>query len=122
MLRGRVLARAAALPLLVAAGLGVPVAAAAQGSLAGVRIGATTTPDSVTVGDSVVLRVRVSAPAGATIAFPTGPDSGAQVEAIASRVVTPNAAAGAVDQTAAYTLVPWEVGEVPARLGDVVVT
>lgn len=117
---GTVLARVSAFAFTLAAA--VPPTAAAQDSLAGVRIGATTKPDSVTVGDPVVLRVRVSAPAGATIAFPTGPDSGAQVQAIASRVVTPNAGAAGVDQTAAYTLVPWQVGDVPARLGDVVVT
>ena len=114
------LARAALLAVFLATV--APRLAAAQGSLAAVRFGVTTTPDTVTVGDSVVLRVRVSAPPGATITFPTGPDSGAQVEAIASRVVAPNATAGGVDQTASYTVVPWDVGEVAARLGDVVVT
>ena len=101
-----------------------PLAAQAQGSaLASVRVGVSAQPDTVTVGDPVVIRVRVSAPAGATIAFPTGPDSAAQVAAIASRTVGSNSAAGGgVDQTAAYTLVAWDVGNVPAGLGDVVVT
>ena len=101
-----------------------PLAAQAQGSgLASVRVGVSAQPDTVTVGDPVVIRVRVSAPAGATIAFPTGPDSAAQVAAIASRTVgSNNAAGGSVDQTAAYTLVAWDVGNVPAGLGDVVVT
>ena len=101
-----------------------PTAARAQGSaLAGVRVGVSAQPDTVTIGDQVVIRVRVAAPAGATIAFPTGPDSAAQVAAVASRTVASNAAAGGgVDQTAAYTLVAWDVGNVPAGLGDVVVT
>jgi len=101
-----------------------PLAAQAQGSaLAAVRVGVSAQPDTVTVGDPVVIRVRVSAPPGATITFPAGPDSAAQVAAIASRTVGSNAAAGgAVDQTAAYTLVAWDVGNVPAGLGDVVVT
>jgi hypothetical protein len=108
--------------LVAAALLSIPAAASAQGSLAGVRYGVTTQPESVTVGDQVVLRVRVSAPPGATIVFPAGPDTSAQVQAVVSRTVTPNASANGVDQTAAYTLVPWDVGEVAAKLGDVVVT
>ena len=101
-----------------------PVVVRAQGSaLAGVRVGVSAQPDTVTVGDPVVIRVRVAAPAGATIAFPAGPDSAAAVAAIASRTVGSNSAAGgAVDQTAAYTIVAWDVGNVPAGLGDVVVT
>jgi hypothetical protein len=100
-----------------------PRPAPAQAALTGVRVGVSTQPDTVTVGDPVVIRVRVSAPAGAMIAFPTGPDSGAQVEAIASRTVSNNPApGGGVDQTAAYTVVAWDVGNVPAGLGDVVVT
>lgn len=111
---------AAALVLLVLGSL----TAHAQGSpLASVRVGVSAQPDTVTVGDPVVIRIRVSAPAGATIAFPAGPDSAAQVAAIASRRVGSNTpAGGGVDQTAAYTLVAWDVGNVPAGLGDVVVT
>ena len=101
-----------------------PLALGAQASrLAGVRVGVSAEPDTVTVGEPVVIRVRVAAPPGATIAFPDGPDSAAAVAAIASRAVGSNAAAGGgVDQTAAYTVVPWDVGNVPAGLGDVVVT
>ena len=66
----------------------------ATGALAGVRLGVTTQPDSVTVGDPLTLRVRVSAPPGATIAVPAGPDSGAAVQAIASRSLATNPAAG----------------------------
>ena len=98
--------------------------AAQDGALSGtsVRVGVSAQPDTVTVGDQIVIRVRVAAPAGATIAFPTGPDSGGQVDAVASRTITTNASNGGVDQTAAYTVVAWDVGNVPAALGDVVVT
>lgn len=124
---GRALGRALGVgPRLAACALFLlaPRAAQAQGSaLASVRVGVSAQPDTVTVGDPVVIRVRVSAPAGATIAFPAGPDSAAPVAAIASRTVGSNSAAGGgVDQTAAYTLVAWDVGSVPAGLGDVVVT
>ncbi|HEX2779781.1 MAG TPA: hypothetical protein VHM30_09800, partial [Gemmatimonadaceae bacterium] len=113
--------RALGLTFAVAAAAAV-AGAQAPASLSGVRIGVSTMPESVTVGDPLVLRVRVSAPAGSAIAFPAGPDTAAQVQAIASRTVVQNAAPGVVDQTAAYTLVAWDVGDVPARLGDVVVT
>lgn len=92
------------------------------GGLASVRVGTSAQPDTVTIGDPLVIRVRVSAPAGATIAFPDGPDSSAQVQAVASRAVTANPSAGAVDQTATYTVVAWDVGDVATGLGDVVVT
>lgn len=101
-----------------------PARASAQGggALGGVRVGVTVQPDTVTVGDPLAIRVRVSAPSGAVIAFPVGPDSGGSVAAVASRAVTTNATPGVVDQTAAYTLVAWDIGTVKAGLGDVVVT
>ncbi len=110
--------------MLAAAGAPACLAAQEAAGLAGssVRVGVTTQPDTVTVGDPLVIRVRVAAPAGATIVFPTGPDSGAQVEAVASRAITSNPANGGVDQTAVFTVVAWDVGNVPAGLGDVVVT
>lgn len=124
MTRGMSLRAATAILLAGAALLLAPHPARAQGSaLAAVRVGISSQPDTVTIGEPLVIRVRVAAPAGATIAFPAAPDSGAQVEAIASRTITSNAApGGGVDQTAAYTVVAWDVGNVPAGLGDVVVT
>ena len=99
------------------------VARAQGGALSAVRVGVSSQPDTVRVGDPLAIRVRVAAPAGATIAFPAGPDSAAQVQAIASRTIGSNAApGGGVDQTAVYTVVAWDVGNVPAGLGDVVVT
>jgi hypothetical protein len=107
---------------LLALGAARLAAAQAGGSLASVQLGVSTLPESVTVGDPLELRVRVRAPAGATIAFPDGPDSSAQVQAIASRAVVGAADASGTDRTAVYKLVAWDVGEVPAKLGDVVVT
>jgi len=96
--------------------------AQASGPLASVQLGVSTRPESVTVGDPLELRVRVRAPARAAIAFPEGPDSSAQVQAIASRAVVGAADATGTDRTAVYRLVAWDVGEIPAKLGDVVVT
>ncbi|MFL5560312.1 MAG: hypothetical protein ACJ79K_02450 [Gemmatimonadaceae bacterium] len=113
----------AVIPAIVGGLAVVPSAAGAQGDpLATVRVGVSAQPDTVTVGDPIVIRVRVSAPPGAQIAFPDSPDSAAQVQAILSRALTTNRAAGQVDQTATYTVVAWDVGNVAAGLGDVVVT
>ena len=117
------MALAALVALAMVATLGArPVAAQGAGSLANVQLGVSAKPDSVTVGEPFELRVRVRAPAGAVVTFPEGPDSSAQVEAIASRAVVGAADASGTDRTAVFRLVAWDVGEIPAKLGDVVVT
>ena len=88
---------------------------------AGVQVGVTISPDTVTVGDPFVVRVRVRAPLGAAIRFPAAPDSGGPVEALDPRVVRTADSTAAVDQTALYRLVAWDVGALPLGLADVVV-
>ena len=91
----------------------------------GVRLGTVVAPDTVTVGDPFVVQVRVQAPAGATVAFPASPDSGASVELLdprRERPAAPAAATGGVDVTASYRMAAWDVGAVPIGLGDVRVT
>ena len=117
--------RARWVPVLVAlcgAALVPGVVPAQSDPLAGVRIGISMGADSVTVGDPLELRIRVSAPAGATIAFPEAPDSTAPVQAIGTRSVSRPAAQGPVDQTAIYKLAAWDVGDLRVVMGDVVVT
>lgn len=97
-------------------------AAGAQGDpLSAVRLGVAVRPETVTVGDPLLLSVRVQAPAGATIEFPAGPDSGAALQATASRRVEPRAVPGVIEQTASYQLVAWDVGDLSPGLGDVVI-
>lgn len=110
-----------ALPLALAALLLSTVAAAQDDPLAAVRLGIAVRPETVTVGDPLVLSVRVQAPQGATIEFPSGPDSGGTVEPTASRRVQPRDVAGVVEQTATYPLVAWDVGDLAPAFGDVVV-
>lgn len=99
-----------------------PAASGAQGEpLAGVRIGIAMAPDSVNVGDPIELRIRVSAPAGATIEFPEGPDTTGPVQAIGTRSLSRPGAQGPVEQTATYKLAAWDIGDLPVRMGDIVV-
>jgi hypothetical protein len=86
-----------------------------------VQAGAVVDHDTVTVGDVVRLTVRVRAPLGATVNFPTGLDSLAAVQALEPPVVSDGTDSSVVDRIAVYRLSPWDVGRQPIRLGDVVV-
>jgi hypothetical protein len=86
-----------------------------------VQAGAAVDRDTVTVGDVVRLTVRVRAPLGATVNFPTGLDSLAPVQALEPPVVQDGADSSVVDRIATYRLSAWDVGAQPIRLGDVVV-
>ncbi len=86
-----------------------------------VRMGVSIQPETVFVGDPFLVRLRVQAPAGATIAFPAGPDSLGAIEALDPMRVEAIAVSGSSDRTAVYRLVAWDIGEQPLRLGDVTV-
>jgi hypothetical protein len=102
-----------------------PAAASAQATGAGripVQAGATLDLDSVTVGDVVRLTVRVRAPRNATINFPAGVDSLGPVQSLEPPVVRDGAdTLDYADRIAVYRLAPWDVGNLPIRLGDVLV-
>ena len=108
-------------------GLGATAAAAQNAgatpatSTIRVQAGAVVDRDTVTVGDVVRLTVRVRAPLGATVNFPTGLDSLAPVQALEPPAVSNGADSTVVDRIATYRLSPWDIGRQPIRLGDVVV-
>lgn len=85
-----------------------------------VRAGVSVKPDTVTVGDPFRVRVRIQAPAGTVVTFPTGPDTSGTVSARDPRHVdTTTAPDGMVDVTATYTLTAWDIDTQPLRFGDV---
>ena len=86
-----------------------------------VQAGAVVDHDTVTVGDVVRLTVRVRAPLGATVNFPTGLDSLAPVQALEPPVIRDGADSSLVDRIAVYRLAAWDIGRQPIRLGDVLV-
>lgn len=86
-----------------------------------VQLGVRIQPDTVTVGDRFTVFVRVRAPAGATIAFPAGPDSGT-VELVTNAAFTePRVDSLWVEQTAGYRLAAWDVDSQPLPFPNVVV-
>ena len=85
-----------------------------------VQAGITLERDTVTVGDVVRLTIRVRAPLGATIGFPTTVDSSAVVQPLEAPIVHDGAdSASAADRIATYRLSAWDIGTQPIRLGDV---
>jgi len=86
-----------------------------------VQAGAVVDRDTVTVGDVVRLTVRVRAPLGSTVNFPTGLDSLAPVQALEPPSVRDGTDSSVVDRVATYRLSPWDIGRQPIRLGDVIV-
>lgn len=81
----------------------------------------TVRPGTVTVGQPFLVRLHVRAGPGATITFPAGPDSAADVAPLDPRHVTPLHQPGAVEQTADYRLAAWNVGKLDLALPDLLV-
>ena len=107
------------MPLLAVVGtLLVQAVAPAQGP---VQRGVVVVPESVTVGDPFRVVVRVRAPRGAEVEFPTAPDSGTGVEPLDPIVVVPGTDTTLVEQTATYRLAAWDVGHLPIRFPEILV-
>ncbi|HEX6600062.1 MAG TPA: hypothetical protein VF034_12130 [Gemmatimonadaceae bacterium] len=105
------------------AGLLAPSAALAQRpTRIPVQAGAAVDRDSVTVGDVVTLLVRVRAPRGATVNFPSAVDSLGPVQSLEPPTVRDGAdTLDYTDRVATYRLAAWDVGTLPIRLGEVLV-
>ena len=99
----------------------VPASSVPASSTITVQAGAVVDRDTVTVGDVVRLTVRVRAPLGSTVNFPTGLDSLAPVQALEPPSVRDGTDSTVVDRVAIYRLSPWDIGRQPIRLGDVIV-
>ena len=96
--------------------------ASAAGAQGRVQTGITISKDTVTVGEPFEVRVRVRAPAGATIRFPDNPDTAATVQARDPRTIIVNDSVESADQTATYRVAAWDIGAQPVRIGDIAVT
>lgn len=87
-----------------------------------VQAGVTLDRDSVTVGEVVLLTVRVRGPRHATINFPAAVDSLGAVQSLEPPTVRDGAdTLDAADRIAVYRLAAWDVGLLPIRLGEVLV-
>jgi len=113
---------AAALALVASALVPRAVAAQARPTRIPVQAGAVVDRDSVTVGDVVHLVVRVRAPRGATVNFPSAVDSLGPVQSLQPPTVRDGSdTLDFTDRVATYTVAAWDVGVQPIRLGEVLV-
>lgn len=127
----RLLMRSLACSVGIALALGATAFASAEGQgrpqgngdvrPGGVSLGVLVVPDTVTVGDPFRVVVRVRAPRGTTLEFPSAPDSGTGVEALDPVVVVPAGDTSAVEQTATYRLAAWDLGARGIRFPDILV-
>jgi hypothetical protein len=92
-----------------------------------VQLGSRVTPDTVTVGQRFILLLKVRAPAGATIQFPTSVDSAIAANPTAPQIVGAPAFDSVADatgttRTAAYRFTAWDTGAQRLGLSSVAVT
>lgn len=92
-----------------------------------VQLGVSVTTDTVTVGERFIAIIRVRAPRGASIVFPTESDSSSAAAITATQIIGKPAVDSTVDSTsitmsAAYRLAAWDVGPQPFGLPDIAVT
>lgn len=111
-----------ALLLALASALSAQGAAPDSARAPQVQLGVSVQPDTVTVGEHFIVRVRVRAPKDAEIGFPVGPDSGIAVEAVDPRREQAGADTTVSERTAIYRLVAWSVGAQRVPLGSLVVS
>ncbi len=95
--------------------------ARAQATAGPAQYGMALSADTVTVGDVFRLSVRVRAPEGATIEFPSGPDSAAAVQAVDSLAIVRGSVPGFVEETGTWRLAAWDVGQLPIVMPDIIV-
>jgi hypothetical protein len=98
------------------------VLAQAQNASRAVSAGVTTSKDTVTVGEAFEIRVRVRAPADASIRFPDNPDTAGMVQARDPRTIVVNDSLQSLDLTATYHVAAWDIGRQSIALEDAIVT
>ena len=91
-----------------------------------VQLGVNVTSDTVTIGQRFVAIIRVRAPKGAAIEFPTASDSASQASPTAMQMMGKPAVQPVADSTgttmsAAYRFAAWDIGLQRLGLPDIVV-
>jgi hypothetical protein len=113
----------AALAFLLQAGIATPAPRARD---IAVQLGVSISPDTVTVGQRFIVILRLRAPVGASIEFPTESDSAASASPTATQLLGRPAIQSIPDSTgttmsAAYRLAAWDIGPQKLGLADIVV-
>ncbi len=96
--------------------------AAPPPSTPGVQLGIAVRPETVTVGTHFIVSARVRAPEGATIAWPTAPDTSETLEIVSSRMLDSASDSLRTEETARWRLAAWDTGTITIVFEDAVVT
>ena len=87
-----------------------------------VQLGIVVRPETVTVGMRFIVAARLRAPEGATIAWPTAPDTSETVEIVSSRMIDSASDSLRTEETARWRLAAWDTGAITIVFEDAVVT
>lgn len=87
-----------------------------------VQLGIVVRPETVTVGTRFIVAARLRAPEGATIAWPTAPDTSETVEIVSSRMIDSASDSLRTEETARWRLAAWDTGAITIVFEDAVVT
>jgi hypothetical protein len=87
-----------------------------------IQLGIAVRPETVTVGTRFIVAARVRAPEGATIAWPTAPDTSESLEIVSSRMLDSASDSLRTEETARWRLAAWDTGTMTIVLEDAVVT
>src|SRR5688572_33000658 len=88
----------------------------------GVQLGIVVRPETVTVGTRFIVSARLRAPEGATIAWPTAPDTSETLEIVSSRMLDSASDSLRTEETARWRLAAWDTGTITIVFEDGVVT
>jgi hypothetical protein len=101
---------------------GAAQAPATDAAAQGVQLGIAVRPETVTVGTRFVVAARLRAPEGATIAWPTAPDTSETLEIVSSRMLDSASDSLRTEETARWRLAAWDTGTITIVFEDAVVT
>ena len=113
---------ALALAFLLQGAVQAPRLAAPDTGAQGIQLGIAVRPETVTVGTRFIVAARVRAPEGATIAWPTAPDTSESLEIVSSRMIDSTADSLRIEETARWRLAAWDTGTITIVFEDAVVT
>jgi hypothetical protein len=88
----------------------------------GIQLGIAVRPETVTVGTRFVVAARIRAAEGATIAWPTAPDTSETLEIVSSRMLDSASDSLRTEETARWRLAAWDTGTITVVFEDAVVS
>jgi hypothetical protein len=86
-----------------------------------VQLGIAVRPETVMVGTQFLIVARLRAPEGATIEWPSAPDTSETIEIVSSRMIDSSSDSVATEETARWRLTAWDTGTVTILFDDAVV-